>query len=356
MANFHDFNPNGPQAPKIPSNAKRWDFSRIWSVSAHIRLYDFFWRWGRHAHYWPDGNSADWVFLGGAFLGDIQGQSQVLGEATRLTLRARARAQSLCSHLSVGETNTFADRGYALVRADVPSTNVALSLGQFSLYWTMHGRIGPKIRRPDGNFRANYRASISWVLYDYYDFAPYVIVGSIPDFLGVAHPYHITATWSDSRGGIVSCPGPQAPPEDDGNGHDHEQRCYELSGVLVMINACDRSLESIPANVQILTELVDENGTRIEGRKEVRTGWSSSEPDNPSRFDTYILKIKLPESFGEPKYWIAPRVVLPNGENICAQIECPRQRCRDMATRPRSIPVVGEVTPHDVRVDCHCAG
>lgn len=182
-----------------PPGAILWDFSQVWSASAHLRFYDFYTRltiWK-----WSDGSIAEWAILGGAFLDDVRGQSEIIDYQQRMDRRIQTRARTLCPRIPVGDTWTFEDGGSELMTADIESTNVRLTLSRFYLWWDAQCRIGPKQRDPDtGECFARYSGTVTWTLYDYYDFEWFEIYG----YLGT--PFHVHGSWTNIVAGTVTCP------------------------------------------------------------------------------------------------------------------------------------------------------
>ena len=193
-----DFNPSGPRAKTIPPNGARWDGSQWWANEYHMRLYDFYTRlWG---YKWPDGSTADYLILGGSFLHDVRGQSGQLALNEDVDLRLRSDAQVMLDQMGCGQRDTFVDRGARGITADMLSTNVRLSLQRYTVYWEAECSIGPRrCRIPTERCasgcrsQAFYSCSVSWTLYDYYDFCwwePYGWAGT---------PFHIFGFWSSTE-------------------------------------------------------------------------------------------------------------------------------------------------------------
>lgn len=351
MADIHDFNPNGPLPPDIPSNAKLWDFSTIWPYLAHRDFYFFYLR--DTSWHWADGSSAEWAILGGPFLNDVRAQSDVVQEEQLVAVLAGTRAQSLCNHLQEGETDSFYDRGYALMHSD-GWTNVLMSLGRFSLFWSLEGTIGPKIRRPDGTFQANYSVTITWTLYDYYDFPGWVLLGSVPELFGQGHPYYVTATWTTSVRGIARCrfAGHDVGPEDESSVDGDAQQV--LIGTISITNDCDGQAASIPDRCRVSTELLGAQGNVVPGEAVVTLTPDPTDPNNPRKIGSYSIGVRWPPGHGAPAKWRTPKATRMDGSEICAAIGCGEGRCLDMVTRERFVPLATPVTTCDLRISCTC--
>lgn len=168
----------------IPKGAYKIDFSDIESDSAHVSLFEYY-RTG------STGN--EWVILGGDFLMDVRGQSEMLDFHSGVQKHLRKAAEDIRSRIGYCETETWKIGGYRLITADLSSTNVRLALQRFSVWWEAECIIGPK--KKDGS--ARYKCTIQWVLRDIYDFRswnPYSLVGK---------PYNIHGAWGDSATGTV---------------------------------------------------------------------------------------------------------------------------------------------------------
>ncbi|NLW83925.1 MAG: RHS repeat-associated core domain-containing protein [Phycisphaerae bacterium] len=191
-----DFNPNGPKAPVLPKNGKRWDFSASWSNTMHLRLYSFFLR--DRYYIWDDGTSAEYAILGGNFLLDVRGQSEVLELNASVERRLELDALVALARTDIGSYETFSDRNRQTVWADFLSTNVRLSLQGFTVYWDSQCKMGP-IQCREGKKSAFWHCKTKWTLYDLYDFAWY----DIPyGYLG--KPFHIFGYWDTTLTGTVT--------------------------------------------------------------------------------------------------------------------------------------------------------
>jgi len=198
----HDFNPDGPTPPSIPAGAIVWDISSWPSHSMHLWLYNFY---GRLNYWtWPDGTSAEYCIIGGDFLLDVMGQSQLVTYENAIERLLEIDAKYMLSELDCGGSDTFADRGSSIILADLTSTNVRLSLQTFSVWWEANCVIGPRrCCAPSDTCGDGYgsdafwHCSISWTLYDYYDFASWNPLG------WVGHPFHIMGFWQQAYGGTA---------------------------------------------------------------------------------------------------------------------------------------------------------
>lgn len=192
----YSFNPNPPVAESPRPGSKiydSYDFYTTWS--AYAQLFDFYTR--IHYYYWPDGTSAEWVYLSGAFLSQIKDEREVKGFNSDVSKFLYGDAMFMKEYLHhMGDTATFDDAGHRVVCSYKP--NVRISLQRFSLYWFADCAIGPKQDdNGDGKgCRADYKCKINWVLYDLYDFA-------VITFKYIGQPFHIRAEWDEEVTGTV---------------------------------------------------------------------------------------------------------------------------------------------------------
>ena len=199
---YHDFNPSGPNPPSIPGGAIVWNISSWPSATMHILLYNFYTRlkWW----IWSNGKSAEYVRIGGAFLNDVIGQSLLVDYADAVERQLEIDAKYMLSELDCGANDSFSDRGSSIILADLMSTNVRLSLQTFTVWWNAKCIIGPrKCCAPMDDCsggcgsKAFWHCSVSWSLYDYYDFAWFNPIGML------GHPFHITGSWKLHTGGTA---------------------------------------------------------------------------------------------------------------------------------------------------------
>jgi len=205
MGLHRDFNPNGPRIGLLPAGAQVTDASNWLAFSFHHHLW---------AHYafrdpsnLPDGSSADYVILGGAFLEDVRGQSGMLSMSRGVRdLLHRNAITMLQQGLGCGQQDTFVNRGSQGIASDVMSTNVILSLGRFTVFWEAGCTVSKQCHVPLAECddkcgsMAIWTCNVSWALHDYYDFEwwmPQAYLGS---------PFHIRAYWKGFAGGSrMSC-------------------------------------------------------------------------------------------------------------------------------------------------------
>jgi len=193
-----DFNPGRSKPRTPPANAKLWDFSNLWLYAAHTGLYEFY---NRSRYWeWPDGTSAEWAILGGDFLLDVQGQSEMVSYHDYVQDLLKQEARVMIGRVQVGESETFEDGGSRLITSDLKSSKVRLSLGRFTVWFEAACKFGPKKNAKSGGCEGAYYCAIQWTLYDYYHFEWWEPYG----YLG--HPFHIYATWSDNAAGKVTSP------------------------------------------------------------------------------------------------------------------------------------------------------
>jgi hypothetical protein len=197
----YDFNLFGPQSKdRIPGNAKWKDISTWHANTMHISLWDYY----NRTKFFD--NTKDCLKLGGNFLLDVRGQSELVQFSKDVEALLRLRARVILGWIGCDQKGFFADRGSRLITADLFSTNVRLSLQRFTVYWEADCWTGPKkCKTPmDGcsdnkcGGKAAFQCYIQWTAYDYYDFIPWQPLG------WVGHPFHIFGFWDDLEAGSVS--------------------------------------------------------------------------------------------------------------------------------------------------------
>jgi RHS repeat-associated protein len=201
--------------PTIPEGGIVYDFTDWPSNFVHTSLYSFYNL--RPVYYeWPDGTPADYVKLGGDFLLDVRGGSQLVKFQNDIANILELKAKTEYEKLDCDLTTTFGGSGKKSIHVGIMTPkdmlftpNVMFSLQNFTVYYKADCEIGPKecdVTIPDCpkdcGRKALWKCNISWTLYDLYDFRKINILG------WGGHPFHIFGSWKSFEGGVItSCKG-----------------------------------------------------------------------------------------------------------------------------------------------------
>lgn len=130
---------------------------------------------------------------------------------------------------------------------------------------------------------------------------------------------------------------------------------YRIRGTVEVRNACGDPVGRASDAILVHAVLRDERRNTREATVQVDLApGPSDEEDGPDQVGEYAIEIGW-SGPGTPTHWESPRVTRTDGTDVCGDLACgPNNRCVNLASRPRRIPVSGQDTPFLLRVACIC--